>query len=472
MSEMRSERNATLKAVPTSSRRRFPSRLLAILFCAVGCGGSAGVGGGNVESAGLEDLATRGDAYQQFDRAFRAMAEHDAADDWDDARCNQVAEAFVGAWKADNTLREALYDAGVAHLRCHHVSEARRHFVASLETSPRLYAGQARLTMLESFRNRQDLDQAIEELTQEALGSAYADVNVLIELATHEIERGAIVDGPDAMRDLTDAARNLSRVLTMDEQAAAAKNQVAMLHLARAKSVAAVKPVPTVGSECQDRGPARLAERPATPNRHELELAMAICVQTIREEPTFAPIRNTAGLLAFELRDIRAAVDHFAVAAALDPAYLEAQANLAATLLSTGQFEAAERSYDRALSLRSDDYEAYLGRALARRGQITASNFGSQVESVESDLERCKELDPDRPDAYYDDAIFNEHFKAPGVPRDRTMSVLRRARSLFDTFLAKAGERPQYATEVRLAKQRVRGGGTGPLTAAGPRCRR
>jgi tetratricopeptide (TPR) repeat protein len=197
---------------------------------------------------------------------------------------------------------------------------------------------------------------------------------------------------------------------------------------------------------------------------------MGICVQTIREEPTYAQIRNTAGLVAFELRDMPSAIGHFEAAANLDPENLDAQANLAAALLSAGRYEAAERSYDRALDLQADDYEAYLGRALARRGQITASNFGAQVESVESDLERAKELDPERPDAYYDDAIFNEHFKAPGVPRDRTMSVLRRARSLFGTFLAKAGQRPEYATEVRLAKQRV-GSSAGPLEAAGA-CRR
>jgi tetratricopeptide (TPR) repeat protein len=401
------------------------------------------------------------------------MAEHDAADDWNDARCNAVADSFVGAWKADNTLREALYDAGVAHLRCHHVGEARRNFVASLETSPRLYPGQARLTMLESYRNTDDLDQNIEELSRVALRSAFTEVSVLVELAAREIERGAVSEGQDAAEDFADAARNLSRVLTMDEQSAAAKNQVAMLHLARAKSVAAVKPVSAHTDDCLDaRAPARLAERPAAPNRQELEFAMAICVQTIREEPTYAPVLNTAGLLAFELRDIQAAIAHFEHAASLDPENLDARANLAAALLSTGKFEDAERSYDRALGLRSDDYEAYLGRAIARRGQITASNFGAQVESVESDLERCKELDPERPDAYYDDAIFNEHFKAPGVSRDRTMSVLRRARSLFDTFLAKAGQRPEYATEVRLAKQRVGGSAGGPLKAAGTTCRR
>jgi tetratricopeptide (TPR) repeat protein len=431
------------------------------------------MGGAPAHNLPPSSLTGPGDAYQQFDRAFRAMTLHDAVDDWSDARCTEVADAFVSAWKADNTLREALYDAGVAHLRCHHVGEARRNFVASLETSPRLYRGQARLTLLESYRNGEDLDQSIERLRQVALGSAFTDVKVLVDLAALEIERGAISEGQEAADDLADAARNLSRVLTMDEQSAAAKNQVAMMHLARAKSVAAGKPAPPPGDDCLDpRGPARLAERPATPDRRELELAVGICVQTIREEPTYAPAHNTAGLLAFELRDIPTAIAHFARAVNLDPENLDARANLAAVLLSTGQFEAAERSYDRALSLRGDDYEAYLGRAIARRGQITTSNFGAQVESVESDLQRCKELDPERPDAYYDDAIFNEHFKAPGVPRDRTMSVLRRARSLFDTFLAKAGKRPEYATEVRLAKQRVGGSADGPLTAAGPRCRR
>jgi tetratricopeptide (TPR) repeat protein len=166
------------------------------------------------------------------------------------------------------------------------------------------------------------------------------------------------------------------------------------------------------------------------------------------------------------------AIRGFEAAAILDPASLDAQANLAASLLAARQFAAAEKSYDRALGLQSDDYEAYLGRAFARRGQINEGNFLAQVESVEADLEQCKALDPERPEAYYDDAILNEQFKAPGVPHNRAMSVLRRARSLFDTFLAKAGKRPAYATEVRLAKQRVRGNVAGPLSADGTGCRR
>src|SRR5688500_9474352 len=102
---MRSGRETTLKALPKSPGRTIPSRLLTLFFCALGCGSSASVGPATVESAGLGHLAVPADAYQQFDRAFRAMADHDAADDWSDAHCNEVAGAFVAAWKADNTMR-------------------------------------------------------------------------------------------------------------------------------------------------------------------------------------------------------------------------------------------------------------------------------------------------------------------------------------------------------------------------------
>src|SRR5262245_27889245 len=122
---MRKSTDATLKVVRFSTVLGISNRALAVVLCTLGCSGSASVVSGSAQSGALAGLDGPGDAYQQFDRAFRAMAEHDAADDWTDARCNEVANAFIGAWKADNRLREGLYDAGVAHMRCHHVSEAR-----------------------------------------------------------------------------------------------------------------------------------------------------------------------------------------------------------------------------------------------------------------------------------------------------------------------------------------------------------
>jgi tetratricopeptide (TPR) repeat protein len=182
---------------------------------------------------------------------------------------------------------------------------------------------------------------------------------------------------------------------------------------------------------------------------------MGICLQAMREHPAYAPLRNTAGLVEFELRDGAGAIREFEAAVKLDASYSEAQMNLAASLLATRRFEAAERAYDRVLDV-SNDYEALLGRALARRGQINDANFRAQVASVDSDLERCKELDPERPEAYYNQAILAERFQVAAATTDKATSVLERARSLFDTFIAKAAERPEYAREIRLAKQRVR----------------
>jgi tetratricopeptide (TPR) repeat protein len=427
-------------------------------------GGALGCGAGGEVSRGARpsvprptQLALEGDAYESFDRAFVAMNEHDSAQDWNDATCDAVAAAFVSAWRVDDRLREGLYNARVAHLRCGHLGEARKHFLASLETSPRLYRGQVRLTVLQAHHDRHDLAQAVGELSAVALDSGFSDVSGLVQLAAVEVEHGSALSEDDARPLFASAARHLGRALTVDEQSAPALNQLALLHLARAKPAAHRQASSPDEPRCRkERAAARLVERPAATSRKELELAMGVCLQGMREHPTYGAIRNTAGLVEYELRNVAGAIRNFEAAADLDPTSLEARANLAAALLAARKFEAAERAYDAALLLSADDYEAHLGRALARRGQINAKNFTAQVESVESDLERCKALDPERPEAYYDDAVLNEKFKAPGAPREKTISALKRARLLFDTFLAKAGERPEYAAEVRLAKQRLR----------------
>ena len=308
----------------------------------------------------------------------------------------------------------------------------------SLESNPKLDRSQVRLTALEQS-GRARLDRRLALLTLRARESGFADLDVLVELAAGQIERGSLRDRADADRDLADAEGSLLRVLAIDEHSAPAWNQLALVHLAKAKKL----------------------------GRKELELAMGVCLRATRENPTYAPLRNTMGLVEFEIHDGEAAVRDFEAAVGLDASYADAQTNLAGSLLAARKFEAAERAYDRALSLAADDYEAHLGRALARGGQIRSPGDGAKIDSaraefrarlasVESDLERCKELDPERPEAYYNDAILTERFKAVAAPTGEATSVLARARTLFDTFIAKAGGRPEYAREVQLAKQRVR----------------
>jgi tetratricopeptide (TPR) repeat protein len=317
--------------------------------------------------------------------------------------------------------------------------------------------------LLDSRRSGQLLDGSVAAMSQAAVESGFTDIGVLVDLSARQIERASVVDGRDPKGDMTRAEENLARALVIDPHSAPALNELALLHLAKARRLSGEK-----GQEelrCADAKPSSYtAVTAGVRGRQELEAAMGICLRGVREHPTDAAFRNTAGLVELELRDAKAAIGQFDRAVSLSPTYADAHANLAASLLSVRQYDAAERVYDRMIALgidgadranRANDYEAHLGRALARRGQINGSNFRTQVASVESDLEHCKQLDPERPEAYYSDAILTEQLRALAGPTEQD-SVLQRARSLFDTFIAKAGERPEYAKEVRLAKRRVR----------------
>jgi tetratricopeptide (TPR) repeat protein len=323
-------------------------------------------------------------------------------------------------------------------------------------TRPPLHRTDTRLGAVPRLRAKEQLDRAVDDLARAARASDFADLDGLVRLAAAQIERAGVEKSAAAGRDLADAAQNLGRALVIEEHFAPALNQLALLHLARAANAADRAAAERGAAKAERRctSPERGGPAPLPRDRETLELAMGIGLRTVREHPTYAPIHNTLGLIELELDHVAAAMREFEEATFLDPSYLDAYSNLAVMHLFTRNFQAAERAYDRILDFSNRDYDAYLGRALARRGQVTESNFGSQVKSVEADLERCIELDPNRPEAYYNDAILTEQFKLRVTPKEKAKSVIDQARSLFDTFIVKAAGHPEYAREVRLAKRR------------------
>ena len=78
-----------------------------------------------------------------------------------------------------------------------------------------------------------------------------------------------------------------------------------------------------------------------------------------------------------------------------------------------------------------NDYDAHLGLALALRGQIDDSNYDKQVAAVQSELDACKKLDAARPDAYFNEGILTQEYKAKsaGDTTRRSPSTSRPSRS-------------------------------------------
>jgi tetratricopeptide (TPR) repeat protein len=129
--------------------------------------------------------------------------------------------------------------------------------------------------------------------------------------------------------------------------------------------------------------------------------------------------------------------------------------NLAAINLSFRGYDKAEAAYRKALEMHPNDYDAHLGLALALRGQIDDSNYDHQVAAVQSELDACKKLDAARPDAYFNEGILTQEYKAKGAgSTDKTIAVYQQAKQVFQSFMDKAAGKSEYDGAVKKAKER------------------
>lgn len=148
------------------------------------------------------------------------------------------------------------------------------------------------------------------------------------------------------------------------------------------------------------------------------------------------------------------AVSEFNNARTLDPSFYEAQMNYAAVNLSFRGFDQAEGAYRKAIELRPNDYDAHLGLALALRGSINDSNFDAHVREASAELAKAKQIAPDRPETYYNEAILTQEYKAKSGSGSNEAELMN-ARKLFGDFIDKAGSTAEFAAAVKRSKDRM-----------------
>ena len=371
----------------------------------------------------------------KFNAAVELFVAHDAKNDWTPAVCAEVARAFDAVPRS----AQALFDAGLAYQRCHDDRNAQAKLEAALAVDPKLHHARAELALYR-FKSDGDRDAAIAALQQAVTDAEFRNVPALVDLASMQMARDGARPGPGCRDDMECAKLNLQRALAIDETYMPASNQLALHYLQLAKKRA---------------GQTRRDKRPDV---QQLELAALVCSQAMVRNPNYAPIHNTAGLIEIALGHVNGAVSEFRQAAELDARFFEAHMNYAAVNLGFRGFAQAEKAYRRAIELRPNDYDAHLGLSLAIRGPITGAepNYEDLVRAAQAELDAAKKADPNRPDAYYNEGILTQEFKAKsGVDKSKTIATLEDAKKSFRTFLAKASDQPQYADAVR----RVRGEG-------------
>ena len=388
-----------------------------------------------------------------FDAALQRLAQHDRRGDWSTRSCQALSQRFlqVNQARRDAGVKAApaaTYNAGISLQRCGLHRQAKAQFEDTVRLDSQFHPARAQLVLYD-YRANHDLDHAISELEGVIRAAKFQNVEALVSLAALQMERGRSRATKARQTDLEAAQRNLQRALAIDDGYMPAYNQLAVLYLERARAAASRS-----GSAAAHIGHLVVAgARRTRANQQQLDLAALVASQAMRKNPKYAPIHNTAGLIQVALGDFNGAVSHFRTARQLDPKFVEAHLNYAAVNLSFRGFEEAMHGYRAVVRLRPDSYEAHLGLALALRGQIRSSKGTSLVAQAQRHLDRAKKIAPNRPEAYYNEAILTQEFKAKSSEK-QAKPMLRRALSLYEEFIARAESRPRFSDAIQRSKQR------------------
>lgn len=370
---------------------------------------------------------------ETFARGLAEMARHERAGDWSDASCRETV-ALLLAGKASPA---ATYDAGLVLRRCQREGEAKALFEAAVARDPRFYPARAALA-LGAASEPGGLDRAIGELSTIVRETRFSSADTLVSLATLQMRRAGTAADDQGADDFDRARSNLHRALAIDDANMSALNQMALLHLEHARRAA--KP--------------RAEGKKAT--TQALELAALVCAQAIKKSPRWAPVHNTAGLVEVELGNLSRAAAFFDEARRLDPRLVEAQMNLAALNLQVRGFARAEEAYRAVLAIRTGDYDARVGLALAIRGQIDEPSEAARVTAATQELERAKQIAPDRPEAYFNQAILVQEYGARSGKPGEALANLARARGLYEQFIVKADGAPAFTEARERARERLK----------------
>ena len=388
------------------------------------------------------------DAQAKFNAALDLFIEHDKKNDWTADACNDVAKKFDEVGKN----AQALFNSGLSYQRCNDDKNAKAKFEAALQADPKFHHARAQLALYQ-YKADGNEDAAISALQQAVTDAQFQNVPALVNLAMVQMARDSAQGGQGCKDDMDCAKLNLQRALAIDDAYMPAFNQLALYYFQLAKKRAGA--VKGTSKSSKGRQIITHASQQKKADVQQLELAALVCSQAIRKNPNYAPIHNTAGLIQNELGQVNGAVAAFATAAKLDPKLFEAQMNYAAVNLGFRGFEQAQQAYKKALEMRPNDYDAHLGMALAIRGPITGAetNYDQLVAAAQAELDAAKKIDPNRPDAYYNEGILTQEFKAKaGGAKEKTIAELENAKKIFQTFLEKAAGKPEYDGAVKRVK--------------------
>jgi tetratricopeptide (TPR) repeat protein len=427
---------------------------VGLVLSSVACGGGSGGKRQVKDPSKLKDKSgnvVSKAAAASYKAAMDAFVAQDAKGTWAAATCKSVASKFLNASKEQESaggraLPEAHYNAGLSYQRCGDDENAKAQFKEALSVDKNFHRPRAQLALYK-YKETGNLDEAVSELDQIIRDAKFQNVEGLVALAALEMQRNGSTGGPGCNNDLACAQLNLQRALALNDSFMPAFNQLALYYLEQARGES--------GTGGHDELVVAGTKKKRV-NKQRLDLAALVASQAQKKNPNYAPIHNTTGLILVELENYNGAVKAFGRARKLNPKLFEAQMNYAAVNLSFRGFGEAADAYRKALQLRPDTYEAHLGLALALRGMISDTNYEKNVKEAQKHLDAAKKLEPKRAEAFYNEAILTEEYRAKRAATDEAkIAEFDKAVAMYKSFIDNAGSKSVYQDAVKVSKDRI-----------------
>jgi tetratricopeptide (TPR) repeat protein len=196
-------------------------------------------------------------------------------------------------------------------------------------------------------------------------------------------------------------------------------------------------------------------------DRSYLLLAQLVIAQALAKVkdgtlPASAELHNLQGLLMMERKDPVGALRAFKRAVEIDALLTDAHLNIALVAIRFRDYQTAEDSLEQALTDRAQQHnvDAYLGLGVAQRGL-------RKYEAAQKSFEKAVALDKDDPRALYNLGVLYQDHLGPANDRKNPETFdkapYERAKGYFEKFVARAAKQKSLADSSADATRRIKG---------------
>lgn len=374
---------------------------------AFGCGGAKVEVGKKVSTGGAtgtgEGRVITEETREEFGDAGEIYRKAEAAG-WPADQCADVVDEFEDLAEENNNMVEALYNIGVVQRNCGQRENAEKSFEKVVKLYPKNQLALTQLAVL-----------ALED-GDEAKGEEYLKKTVAVSMSSEEVAP-AFVNAATLLRkrgrqgdpeSFTKAQKNLRRALAVSQNYMPALYQLAMLYYDVANS----------------KG-----------KKNYLTLAQLVCSQAIKLDPEYAPTYHAVGMIALSRGELVDALQAFERAAQKDPKLFASLMNYAAINLNFRGYEEAKTAFEKAITLKSQSYDAHIGLGVALRGL-------GDFEGAKAEYKKAAEIDPKRTDYIFNVGVLEMDYLNTGE-----VEGYQKAEKVFQKFLNNALPRHKEDTD-------------------------